>query len=80
MAKSQEQNGVTAYRARRKARFAALQERFVNGTILRICEADKWGIQEIKLILNAGCSRGWQRVSRAAQDGHRGIYAGAAEA
>ena len=24
----------------------------MNGTILRICEADKWGIQEIKLILN----------------------------
>ena len=44
---------VTAYRARRKARFEALEERFVKGTILRICPADESGKQEIKLILDA---------------------------
>ena len=32
---------------------AALEERFVSGTFLRICPADKWGKQEIKLILDA---------------------------
>ena len=42
-----------AWRARRKARFAALEERFVSGTILRICPADESGKQEIKLILDA---------------------------
>ena len=42
-----------AWRARRKARFEALEERFVKGTILRICPADESGKQEIKLILDA---------------------------
>ena len=51
MAKSQTER-TTAYRARRKARLAELAERFENGATLRICPADMWGIQEIKLILN----------------------------
>ena len=39
-------------KALRKAKLEGLTERFESGTILRIGEADKWGIQEIKLILN----------------------------
>ena len=42
-----------AYRDRRKAKLALLEERFIRGTILRIEEADMWGKQEIKLILDA---------------------------
>ena len=34
---------VTAYRARKKARLEGLEERFVRGTILRICPADESG-------------------------------------
>ena len=44
---------TTAYRARKKARLEGLEERFVKGTILRICPADESGKQEIKLILDA---------------------------
>ena len=32
-----------AYRDRRKAKLALLEERFIRGTILRIEEADMWG-------------------------------------
>ena len=52
MAKSQTER-TTAYRARKKARLEGLEERFVRGTILRICPADESGKQEIKLILDA---------------------------
>ena len=44
---------VTAWRARRKARLEGLKERFVRGTIMRVCDADDEGKQEIKLILDA---------------------------
>ena len=52
MAKSQTER-TTAYRARKKARLEGLEERFVRGTLLRICPADESGMQEIKLILDA---------------------------
>ena len=41
-----------AYRDRQKARLEGLKERFGRGGLLSISPADKWGMQEIKLILD----------------------------
>ena len=41
-----------------------LEERFIRGTILRIEEADMWGKQEIKLILDADAQEGGRRGGR----------------